>query len=65
MSIRMKKVLSVLSVIFSLAAVGIGYGLVGATDYSVAVRTLLNLVFQVQFLVSLWVAVIVFRDNKK
>lgn len=65
MSARYKKVLSVLSVLFSLAVVGIGNGLVGATDYSVAARTLLNLVFQAQFLLSLWVAVLVFRDNKK
>ena len=39
MSIRMKKVLSVLSVIFSLAAVGIGSGLI-THDYSAAVRLL-------------------------
>ena len=65
MSARYKKVLSVLSVLFSLAVVGIGNGLVGATADSGAVRTLLILVFQAQFLLSLWVAVLVFRDNKK
>ena len=64
MSVRTKKLLSVLSVVFSLAAVGIGSGLI-TYDYSAAVRFLLNLVFQMQFLLSLWVAVIVFRDNKK
>ena len=65
MSVRYKKLLSVLSVLFSLAAVGIGYGLVGAMDYSVAVRTLLNLIFQIQFLLSLWVAVLVLRGSKR
>lgn len=65
MSVRTKKLLSVLSVLFSLVAVGIGSGLVGATDYPFAVRFLFTLVFQIQFLLSLWVAVIVFRDNKK
>jgi len=64
MSVRTKKLLSVLSVVFSLAAVGIGSGLI-THDYSAAVRFLMKLVFQGQFLLSLWVAVIVFRDNKK
>lgn len=65
MSVRYKKLLSVLSVIFSLIAVGIGSGIVGATDHTLAIRFLLTLVFQIQFLLSLWVAVIVFRDNKR
>ena len=64
MGVRTKKLLSVLSVVFSLAAVGIGNGLI-PYDYSVAVRILMKLVFQGQFLLSLLVAVIVFRDNKK
>jgi len=65
MSARYKKILCTLSVIFSLIAVGIGHGIVGAMDYPVVVRFLLNLTFQIQFLLSLWVAVIVFRDNKR
>lgn len=64
MSGRYKKVLSVLSVIFSLITVGIGSGIVGAADHPSLIRFLLTLVFQIQFLLSFWVAVIVFRDNK-
>lgn len=51
MSIRMKRVLSVLSVIFSLAVVGIGNGLI-PYDYSVGVKFLMKVVFQGQFLLS-------------
>lgn len=44
MSVRTKKLLSVLSFLFSLVAVGMGDGPVGATDYPFAVRFLFTLV---------------------
>lgn len=65
MSNRFKIVISVLAIIFSLAAAGIGFWFVGGTSLSFPLRFLCNFVFSMQFLATTWLVVAMFRKSNK
>lgn len=55
----------VLALLFSLCAVGIGYGLVGDSNLSRWERFVCDFIFIMQFLATMWTAAAVFRTTKK
>lgn len=60
---REKILVSVLALLFSACAAGIGYGLVGDSNLSMLKRYLFDFVFIVQFLATLWTVIAVFRQS--
>lgn len=60
-----KILVSVLALLFSACATGIGYGLVGDSSLSIMKRCLFDFVFIMQFLATLWTVIAVFRKPEE
>ena len=64
MSKQYKILISVLMVLFSLAAAVIGFAMVGASDYSYPVRFAFDFVFLMQFVFSTSFVIALFRKEQ-
>lgn len=60
---RYKLLISVLGLLFSLAAAGIGFGIVGASSLSQPMRFVSNFVFLMQGVSSVWVVIALYRKQ--
>lgn len=60
-----KILVSVLALLFSLLAVGVGYGLVGDSGFSRLGIFACGFIFTMQFLATIWTVIAVFRRTKE